>query len=462
MKMKKYMLSVVLIVIVSGCTTIKESVHVHPENNTDSSRTPIASTHTRKEDAQLKKYEEAYRYRNGTIDVSIQHIPQNIRMNRITDPDIYIRQISEYILHTSKNDFEKVKKAHDLVCTLVKYYAESIWKKTVPDQNWKDTLITGRAVCAGYANLFKKICDEINIQCEILSGYGRGVGTSPLEEEIPAKSNHAWNIVTVNNEPYLIDSTWDSGYMDGKVAKQKYTTEWFFVKPEHFIYTHFPKNPSHQLLAKAITVSEFISLPLLKPTYFDLIETAGYQIKKMNHVEGKFVLEYTIRDGYEFSFDIYKENSDENEAQNSFTQFTGDTYKSYFTFPEKGRYLVRIFWKKTGELKGRDCGKFGVISSKGNTTLYPEQYASFGKNIQVISPIEMPLEKGKKYEFKIKIDNKNYAALFYDKNFVHLEKNPDGIFCKEIIIPNSVKYISIGIAYTERGRYERILRYSVK
>lgn len=84
------MLSVVLIVIVSGCTTIKESVHVHPENNTDSSRTPIASTHTRKEDAQLKKYEEAYRYRNGTIDVSIQHIPQNIRMNRITDPDIYI------------------------------------------------------------------------------------------------------------------------------------------------------------------------------------------------------------------------------------------------------------------------------------------------------------------------------------------------------------------------------------
>jgi len=462
MKMKKYMLSVVLIVIVSGCTTIKESVHVHPENNTDSSRTPIASTHTRKEDAQLKKYEEAYRYRNGTIDVSIQHIPQNIRMNRITDPDIYIRQISEYILHTSKNDFEKVKKAHDLVCTLVKYDAESFWKKTVPDQNWKDTLITGRAVCAGYANLFKKICDEINIQCEILSGYGRGVGTSPLEEEIPAKSNHAWNIVTVNNEPYLIDSTWDSGYMDGKVAKQKYTTEWFFVKPEHFIYTHFPKNPSHQLLAKAITVSEFISLPLLKPTYFDLIETAGYQIKKMNHVEGKFVLEYTIRDGYEFSFDIYKENSDENEAQNSFTQFTGDTYKSYFTFPEKGRYLVRIFWKKTGELKGRDCGKFGVISSKGNTTLYPEQYASFGKNIQVISPIEMPLEKGKKYEFKIKIDNKNYAALFYDKNFVHLEKNPDGIFCKEIIIPNSVKYISIGIADTERGRYERILRYSVK
>ena len=462
MKMKKYMLSVVLIVIVSGCTTIKESVHVHPENNTDSSTVPITSTHTSKEDTPLKKYEEAYHYRNGTIDASIQHIPQNIRMNRITDPDTYIRQIGEYILHTSKNDFEKVKKAHDVVCVLVKYDAESFWKKTVPDQNWKDILITGSAVCAGYANLFKKICDEINIQCEIVSGYGRGVGTSPLEEEIPAKSNHAWNIVTVNNEPYLIDSTWDSGYMDGKIAKQEYTTEWLFVKPEHFIYTHFPEEPRHQLLGKTITVSEFMSLPFLKPTYFDLIETAGYQIKKMNHVEGKFVLEYPIRDGYEFSFDMYKENSDENEAQNTFTQFSGDTYKSYFTFPEKGRYLVRIFWKKTGELKGRDCGKFGVISSKGNTTLYPEQYASFGKNIQVISPIEMPLEKGKKYEFKIKIDNKNYAALFYDKNFAHLEKNPDGIFCKEIIIPNSVKYISIGIADTESGRYERILRYIVK
>ena len=130
MKMKKYMLSVVLIVIVSGCTTIKESVHVHPENNTDSSTVPITSTHTSKEDTPLKKYEEAYHYRNGTIDASIQHIPQNIRMNRITDPDTYIRQIGEYILHTSKNDFEKVKKAHDVVCTLVKYDAESFWKKT--------------------------------------------------------------------------------------------------------------------------------------------------------------------------------------------------------------------------------------------------------------------------------------------------------------------------------------------
>ena len=64
--MNKMMLSVVLIAIVSGCTTIKESVHVHPEHNTDLSRAPIASTNTRKEDAQLKKYEEAYRYRNGT------------------------------------------------------------------------------------------------------------------------------------------------------------------------------------------------------------------------------------------------------------------------------------------------------------------------------------------------------------------------------------------------------------
>lgn len=460
--MKKYMLSVVLIVIVSGCTTIKESVHVHPENNTDSSRAPIASTNTRKEDAQLKKYEEAYRYRNDTIDASIQHIPQNIQINRITDPDTYIRQIGEYILHNSKNDFEKVKKAHDLVCTLVKYDAESFWGNTVPDQNWKDTLITGRAVCAGYADLFKRICDEINIQCKIVHGYGRGVGTSPVEEKTPTTSNHAWNIVTVSNEPYLIDCTWDSGYMDGKIAKQKYTTEWLFVKPEQFIYTHFPEEPTHQLLGKVITAREFLSLPFLKPKYFELIETAGYQIKKMNHVEGKFVLEYTIRDGYEFSFNIYKENSDEKEAHNSFTQFTGDTYKSYLTFPEQGRYLVRIFWKKAGELKGRDCGEFGVISSKGNATVYPKQYASFDKNVQVISPIEIPIEKGKKYEFKIKIDNKKYVALIYEKTFIHLEKNTDGIFCKEIIIPKSVDKIVIGIADTEVGDYERILEYIVK
>ncbi|MEL3903115.1 MAG: transglutaminase domain-containing protein [Treponema phagedenis] len=470
--MKKNIVIAALLLILSGCRTIQENVDIHTGKNTEtmehtqsktgSSRMPIASAKDKTGYTLPKDYAEAYSYRNGRIDESIQNIPQNIQITRTNNPDEYIRQMSVYILKHSKNDFEKVKKAHDLVCTLVKYDADNLWKNTVPDQNWKDTLVTGRAVCAGYAHLFKKICDEIKIHCEIVNGYGRGVGTSIFEGETPAESNHAWNIVSVYNEHYLVDCTWDAGYMDGKISKQRYTTDWLFVKPEHFVYTHFPENPSQQLLKKTITAGEFITLPFLKPKYFELIETAGAELKKINHAAGKFILEYTVKDGYEITFTLYNKNSGKKHPEHSFTQFTGETYKTYFSFPEKGTYLITLFWKKTGEDTGRDCGEFGVISSKGNTVVYPKHYSSSGKNIQLISPIEMPLEKGRKYDFKIKIDNKNYAALIYNKKFIQLEKNPDGIFFKELIIPEAANKMVIGIADTEIGRYEIVLEYSVK
>lgn len=74
----------------------------------------------------------------------------------------------------------------------------------------------------------------------------------------------------------------------------------------------------------------------------------------------------------------------------------------------------------------------------------------------------MPLERGKKYDFKIKIANKSHAALIYNDTFVQLEKNTDGIFFKEMIIPESVNQVFVGIADSEMGRYTIVLAYSVE
>lgn len=190
-----------------------------------------------------ESYETAYSYRTDEPDQKMKNIPKNIDANRADNPDEYIRQVAELINSGAKNDFEKVKKAHDIVALLINYDAANFWSGTTPDQSYRAILKSRAAVCEGYSNVFKKFCDELKIPCEIVHGFARGVGSSPLVADTPDDSNHAWNIVTIDGGSYLVDCTWDSGYMDGRVSKQRYTTDWLFLKPEHFLYTHYPENP---------------------------------------------------------------------------------------------------------------------------------------------------------------------------------------------------------------------------
>jgi hypothetical protein len=44
---------------------------------------------------------------------------------------------------------------------------------------------------------------------------------------------------------------------------------------------------------------------------------------------------------------------------------------------------------------------------------------------------------------------------------VPLAKGSDGIFTADFEVPNNIKELSVGIADSERGRYESIAKYTV-
>ncbi|MDR1973711.1 MAG: hypothetical protein LBQ31_03440 [Bacteroidales bacterium] len=405
-------------------------------------------------------YEVAYTYRTGLPDPKMKNIPQNIEANRENNPDEYIRQIVAYINENSTNDFERVKKAHDLVALLIHYDVAKLRTNTISAQDFRSVLKSKLAVCEGYSNVLKKLCDDLQIKCEIVSGFGRGVGVSPFTGDEPTNSNHAWNIVTINNENYLIDCTWNSGYMDGRTSKQEYSTDWLFLKPEQFIYTHFPENQSQQLMEKPLSSGEFSKLPFYRPKFFEIIDEISPNLLAINKVKGKLTIECTAREGLEINFGIYSENGSRQFPNNSFIQRKGDRYKAYFSFPSSENYLLRIFWKRAGdEAEYSYCGEIGIASSTGSTVKYPTQYISSG--IEIISPIEMPLQRGKSYEFKVRADNKKIVALIYGKNFVQLTKGEDGVFSVEAKIPSNIKDLSIGVADSERGYYETVVQYQV-
>lgn len=138
-------------------------------------------------------YEEAYSYRTDTPYKNIQLLlkDKNLESLRTGKPSEYVKKACDSISASAKNDFEKVKMAHDFVAILVSYDAANFWAGTVPDQEYTSVIKTKTAVCEGYANTFKKFCDTLGISCQKISGYARGVGTSLINEPKPTNSNHA-------------------------------------------------------------------------------------------------------------------------------------------------------------------------------------------------------------------------------------------------------------------------------
>lgn len=312
-------------------------------------------------------YETAYSYRTNQPESLASSIKKNKTFEdlRKSNPQNYVRSVVAEINKTATNDFEKVKLAHDITALLISYDAASFWSGNLPPQDYFTVLKTGKSVCEGYANVFLEFCNQLKIECKKVSGYARGVGFNLLTEQANIESNHAWNMVKIDEKWYLVDCTWDSGYMNGKVSKQEYKTDWLFTKPEHFINSHFPDNARYQLISPELSTAELFSLPSLDPVFYDVVSEHS-DLSKINKTDSSFVLNYVENPGYSLSFSVKnaKTNSavkngasvQRNTIENSDKKTVTVTFKTSTT----GNYIVDIFCFKDGSRTGFSCGQFIV------------------------------------------------------------------------------------------------------
>ena len=61
-------------------------------------------------------------------------------------------------------------------------------------------LMTGKGNCQGFANSFKLILNTMGMECDVVTG-GVFAGSDP--------GQHAWNIVKLDGDYYMVDVTWD-------------------------------------------------------------------------------------------------------------------------------------------------------------------------------------------------------------------------------------------------------------
>jgi hypothetical protein len=133
----------------------------------------------------------------------------------------------------------------------------------------EDIFQTGKSTCEGYSTIFLTLCDHIGIKCVQIPGYVKDVNFQ-INQSVFSRTNHIWNAVQLDgNHWYLIDSAWGSGYIDNNHKyKKELKTDYFLIRPEYMIYNHLPEDFQWQLLAKSISMMDYIRLPYLHSYYF--------------------------------------------------------------------------------------------------------------------------------------------------------------------------------------------------
>lgn len=307
------------------------------------------------------KGEEVFTYLADTPDPDIKNLPKDLAEQKKKDPVKFIQLLAEYINEKSSNDYERIKKAHDWVAINIKYDIESYFSGRYSSQDFNAVIKRGYAVCAGYADVFKYLCDALEIECRIVSGYARwNIGSEIFKNHNVFNTNHAWNIVTIEGENYLIDSTWNAGYLNGRKYVIMYKTNYFLTDPSIFIYDHFSERASDQLLDPPVSAEEFNNLPFVGLAFYKAFETWP-ELDRINEVfvENDITYEFAMKEGYEMCYSWHTQAG----VKSGSTTYPPrmDVYKITIPKLKPGKYFLSISVKKYEERLYWSCAEFGFV-----------------------------------------------------------------------------------------------------
>lgn len=116
----------------------------------------------------------------------------NLKQEELSEASTEFYNISNGILTQLQglSTYEKERRLHDILIEKVEYD-----KGSDKNQSAYSALVEGKSVCAGYARAYQYLMQRLGIPCYYCTGY--------------AGTDHAWNIVALDDGYYNVDVTWD-------------------------------------------------------------------------------------------------------------------------------------------------------------------------------------------------------------------------------------------------------------
>jgi hypothetical protein len=140
---------------------------------------------------------------------------------------------------------EKARVIYAWIAHHITYDVASYQSRNYGDVTPQGVLRSRSTVCAGYANLYQALAQEMGLEASVIEGYGRGNGYLVLGS---STLNHAWNAVRIDRAWYVLDVTWGAGTVSEDRFQPEFNPYYFATPPEQMIYSHFPAQSPWQLL----------------------------------------------------------------------------------------------------------------------------------------------------------------------------------------------------------------------
>jgi hypothetical protein len=405
------------------------------------------------------------RLRGCPLDPRVREIHPMIRNFISSSPEKYLDPLIEALVRDVHDPFEKAKLIHDWIADNVRYNFEGYCSGNLGDNSWVGVVKSGKSVCAGYANLYYEMCKRAGIKCEVVAGFAKGYGYDPLADTRP-ESNHAWNMITVQGKQYLLDVTWDSGYINGFGENVKsYSTEYLFADPGRFIYSHFPEDNQSQLLATPLSFVDFKVLPGLRGAFFDSgLELLTSELHGIMEASGSFELALRCPAGIILDATL-RGDSDRLVENACFVEQSDGIARVKASMPTSGSYTLVIFGgKPTGKRLDLRCLLELVLVNHGAPSgqpAYPTLYADYYLNrCQLLEPKDGILPKGVECTFRLMAPSSARPSIRIGDIMTPLQRDGDGAFCATLIIPDAkelVIYLDDGA-----GAFAGIVKYAIR
>lgn len=225
-------------------------------------------------------------FHTNKMDGKVRHVPKEITEGIFKNPKEFLPQLVAFLTNGAQSDFAKVKTFHDWICDNIAYDAEMYFSGRIFAQDYESVVKKRKAVCSGYAACINAMCSLSGIESKTISGFSKGYGFSG---KIGSYPDHDWNAVKINGRWYLLDATWDAGYLDYKTFIKRYSTQYLFWDARTFLYSHLAQKDSEQFFAPVLSKEQFEKEPKVEGKFFQKgLSLSDDKLHFSNETSGEF------------------------------------------------------------------------------------------------------------------------------------------------------------------------------
>jgi hypothetical protein len=173
---------------------------------------------------------------------------------------------------------EKLRAVYQWMALRMNYDSAAYRTGVQITQTAQQALDARMSSCDGFSTLFADLAKHAGIEVQTVLGYVKD--GFHQQGEAFKDTNHAWNAVRLDNQWYLIDSTWGAGFDDGKQFVRKFDPFYFLTPADHLHLSHLAKDPAQRFGRSAKDTAEFAALPYAPVTLLSVAKPSAAEVEQ--------------------------------------------------------------------------------------------------------------------------------------------------------------------------------------